>query len=175
MFFRVGFKLWVFPDFPSALPHMFCIEYCIILPSLPPCFCSILFITNWRLFTIFPQGHHWSCQTSTLLTLPNQFANSKTNIVFNQMQLGLQVKISFQLKLIRAIMSLGESWVTTACMGSPLVTNNSTSQWWWLMLNVSYRVAEEQKFVLKGISIAQMEQLSFFNITVHNEPWAKRP
>lgn len=49
-------------------------------------------------------------------TLPNQFASSKTNIVFNQMQLGLQVKISLQLKLIRPIMSLGVSWVTTGCM-----------------------------------------------------------
>lgn len=33
------------------------------------------------------------------------------------MQLGLQVKISSQLKLIRPIMSLGESGVTTACIG----------------------------------------------------------
>lgn len=61
-------------------------------------------------------------------THPDQFASSKTNIVFNQMQLGLQVKISSQLKFIRTIMSLGESWVTTACTGSAaLVTNNSST------------------------------------------------
>lgn len=42
-------------------------------------------------------------------THPDQFASSKTNIAFNQMQLGLQVKISSQLKFIRTIMPLGDS------------------------------------------------------------------
>lgn len=71
-----------------------------------------LFITDWRTFRIFPQGHHWSPPKTSSPTLPNQFA-SKTNIVFNQIQLDLQVKIFSQLKLIRPIMSLGESGVTT--------------------------------------------------------------
>lgn len=50
--------------------------------------------------------------------LPNQFTSSKTNIVFNQMQLGLQVKISSQLKLIRPLMTLETVSVAAAHLGS---------------------------------------------------------
>lgn len=71
--------------------------------------------------------------------LPNQFASSKTNIVFNQMQLGLQVKIFSQLKLIKSIISLGESWVTTTCQGSPPITNNKASQCLCSTSTVCYR------------------------------------
>lgn len=116
-----------------------------------------LFVTLWRTFWIFPQGHHWSCQTPAPPTPFNQFASSKTNIVFNQMQLSLQVKISFQLKLIRPIMSLEESWVTTACIGSPLVTNNSASQKLWPCWTVSYRGAEKWK-ICSNTSICSSEE-----------------
>lgn len=53
----------------------------------------------------FLQDHIDPTKTLSLL-LPNQFTSSKTNIVFNQMQLWLQVKISSQLKLIRLLMTL---------------------------------------------------------------------
>lgn len=41
---------------------------------------------------------------------PSQFTRGKTNIVFNQMQLGLRVKISSQLKLIRPPNSVSEGF-----------------------------------------------------------------
>lgn len=65
----------------------------------------------------FLQDHIDPAKTLSPL-LPNQFTSSKTNIVFNQMQLGLQVKISSQLRLIRPLMTLEGVCVAAAHLGS---------------------------------------------------------
>lgn len=123
--------------FSSILQHHFLTYLFLVNTGLP----GLLFL---RLFNKFLAtvtiSKGTGDPTKTLLPiLPNQFASSKTNIVFNQMQLGLQVKIFSQLKLIRSITSLGESWVTTTCRGSPLITNNKASQWLCSTSTLCYR------------------------------------
>lgn len=103
------------------------VECFFIWPYLLLCFCSISLLPFGGHLGYFHKDNTDPSKTPSPV-LPNQFADSKTNIVFNQMQLGLQVKILSQLKLIRPIMSLEESWVSTTCIGSLLVTNNNACQ-----------------------------------------------
>lgn len=98
-------RLIPLPSFPLLYHHC---KLSVCSPGSAFALCSIASRPFWGYVQYF---HKETTEPSkTLLpSLPNQFARSKTNIVFNQMQLGLQVKIFSQLKLIRPIMSLGES------------------------------------------------------------------
>ncbi len=74
--------------------------------------------TSIHVFQQYLQQDHIDPTKTVSVFLPDQFTSSKTNIVFYQMQLGLQVKISSQLKLIRPLMTLEGFSVAAAHLGS---------------------------------------------------------
>ncbi len=94
--------------------------------------------TSIFVFQQYLQQDHIDPTKTVSVLLPDQFTSSKTNIVFNQMQLGLQVKISSQLKLIRPLMTLEGFSVAAAHLGSSVAgcgccqANRSDPMDWWL-------------------------------------------